>query len=275
MQTKAVRRNVSFTLQITYPDDNGVKAEIAAALWAWETFGGIGARIRRGFGALQTVRVNDKPVTLPKAGEVLAMLQKGLKQHVVGDRWPAGVPHLSSELTLKVTQEFQGPQAAWMHLISRLNEFRQKRNQGSTSRQPGRSQWPEPDAIRRLTGQRSQKHSQALLNINKFPRAAFGLPIVFHFKDAGDPREITLQGHNISRLASPLILRPLLCANGAVGLAAILKGTGVGVLPGGLVLLGSNNRSWTVSALLSNAETNNIRPLGGKTDVLKAFLDTL
>ena len=41
-----------------------------------------------------------------------------------------------------------------------------------------------------------------------YPRAAFGLPIVFHFKDGEDPRDQVLNPVGHDRMASPLILRP-------------------------------------------------------------------
>ena len=41
-----VWKDVHFTLTIVYP--KAKSKEVEAALWAWETFGGIGARTRRG-----------------------------------------------------------------------------------------------------------------------------------------------------------------------------------------------------------------------------------
>jgi CRISPR-associated protein Cmr1 len=267
---------VAFTLTLTFPQKQ--QAEVEAALWAWETFGGIGARTRRGFGALRLVQVGDRPVRLPKTGEVEAWVREGLRRHVVDGEWPAGVPHLSRNwynLEVKVTKNRQTPKAAWTYLIRCLKKFRQARNSGV-----GRSRWPEPDAIRRLTGRRSAKHNQALLAIDKFPRAAFGLPVVFHFKDSGDPQDTILQGEDYDRLASPLILRPLACADGAVGLAIVLEGTGVAELPKNLVLKekgmpGASGKSWPVTAALDKAGAQKIKPLNGDPDVLRAFLRTL
>jgi CRISPR-associated protein Cmr1 len=59
-----------------------------------------------------------------------------------------------------------------------------------------------------------------------FPRAELGLPIVFHFKDNGDPKDTELypviDGQKKTRMSSPLILRPMICKNGEV-LQLILK----------------------------------------------------
>jgi CRISPR-associated protein Cmr1 len=271
-----VRTGVKFKLTLTYPQKR--RAEVEAALWAWETFGGVGARTRRGFGALKLLRIDDKPVPLPGAADVVTQIREGLQRHVTAGEWPAQVPHLAPALTMKVTQGHPNPKAAWTYLIKQLKAFRQARNSGVSPRQPGRSRWPEPDAIRKLTGNRAPKHRQALLNIDKFPRAAFGLPIVFHFKDAGDPQDTILQGKACDRLASPLILRPLACADSAVGLAVILEGTGLMALPGGLALKeakGVTGKSWPVEAGLSKVEAKKIEPLNGNPALLEAFLEFL
>src|SRR5205085_1302593 len=55
--SKKVRDNVNFRLTISFPSNR--KDDVAAALWAWETFGGIGARTRRGFGALHCTNVQE------------------------------------------------------------------------------------------------------------------------------------------------------------------------------------------------------------------------
>src|SRR5207249_7200252 len=54
-------RKYRFILKLYYPESiksetNTVdlRKEVEAALWAWQTFGGVGARTRRGFGALKT-----------------------------------------------------------------------------------------------------------------------------------------------------------------------------------------------------------------------------
>jgi CRISPR-associated protein Cmr1 len=56
---------------------------------------------------------------------------------------------------------------------------------------------------------------------NAYPRAEFGLPIIFHFKDANDPPDTQLYPVfpgpgkiKADRMASPLILRAIRCANG-------------------------------------------------------------
>jgi CRISPR-associated protein Cmr1 len=275
-----VMDDVKFDLTITFPESQ--RAEVEAALWAWETFGGVGGRTRRGFGALKLAAVDGKRVQSPRTEDVKSAIQEGLRKHVTGGEWADGVPHLSTQSKMAISPNHSDPKKAWKHLVEKLSRFRQQRNRGADSPRPGRSQWPEPDEIRRLTGSRSSMHAHELSIVRKFPRAAFGLPIVFHFKDwkYGDPPTATLEGSadRCKRLASPLVLRPLACEGGsAVGLAMILEGTSVAQIPDGLVVKESDGerREHRVEASLTTEEAAQIRPLRGKPDTLDAFLKFL
>ncbi|MFZ1631825.1 MAG: type III-B CRISPR module RAMP protein Cmr1, partial [Anaerolineae bacterium] len=175
----------------------------------------------------------------------------------------------------------------WLDLITALAQFRQApkgRPKGTqaTNWRPGRSYWPEPDEIRRRTGTHKLGHAPSH-PVRKFPRAAFGLPIIFEFKRGDvppEPQKTTLQGAKHDRLASPLILRPIACANGqAVGLAAVLEAP---IKPPGGWLLkgapGSPTHPPIEARLTSTSEANAIKPLkdvGGETNVLLAFLKSL
>lgn len=96
-----VLKDVTFTLRLRYPAT--LKAEVAAALWAWETFGGVGARTRRGFGAprlnewRQNGRSLDPKSQRPAGGSSQAFndwLTGKLKEHVLaGERHPQ-LPHI-------------------------------------------------------------------------------------------------------------------------------------------------------------------------------------
>lgn len=272
----AVLGGVKFDLTVTFPETE--RTEVEAALWAWETFGGVGGRTRRGFGALRLTAVNGRPVKPPEVQRVESAIRKGLRKHVIEGEWPGGVPRLSANLKMVITRNHKDPKDAWDYLVGRLRDFRQARYGSVEKGKPGRSRWPEPDEIRRLTTSRSSMHSKQLSHVRKFPRAAFGLPIVFHFKDqrAGDPDTTTLQGSDrYERLASPLILRPVACEGGkSAGLAAVLEGTSVAQMPEGLILKESQ-RQHGVKVTLTKAEAAEIRPLAGNSDVLDAFLKTL
>jgi CRISPR-associated protein Cmr1 len=271
---KSVRVDVHFTLSLCY--DQAYHSEVAAALWAWETFGGIGARTRRGFGALQCDSIQEQhpnqpvinvPVERAPATDTRALarwLDASLVRHIPADAaWPPNVPHLSRALRWATVRPSNEALPPWRFLIERLSTFRHQRpkhdrltRNGRVSI-PGRNYWPEPDAIRELVlkgrwarpyrdrNGNDHDHSAPLYRVNgrvvvKFPRAAFGLPIVIKFKDEdaryGDPAgQFTLRGqptaphdakqkHEFERLASPLILRPLRCASGYAGLAVVLDG---------------------------------------------------
>jgi CRISPR-associated protein Cmr1 len=155
-------------------------------------------------------------------------------------------------------------------LIKKLKSFRQDRQPSRDPRHPGLSNWPEPDAIRRrFTGLKPTHPPRHA--VTKFPRAQFGLPIVFHFKDHGDPPPTTLQGPNSGRFASPLLLRPICCSDGAVGMGLILQGT---KLPNPLELHGAPAGSPIVTRL-DAVDVVSIPVLQGETNVLHAFLKTL
>jgi CRISPR-associated protein Cmr1 len=302
----SVSTGVKFTLKISFPermkDGNELDAllsnEIEAALWAWETFGGIGARTRRGFGALRT---SESLSANPE--KIQDWIKQRLEKYVVNAEFPPNVPHLSLDMSFAIASHkknvqvgkdkifksiaYESPDYAWEVLISELKNFRQARNRGTY----GRSKWNEPEQVRRITKQRSSKHDPLidLFSIERFPRGEFGLPILFHFKDEddGDPHDMTLKGELVGenkyreRLASPLILRPLACGgNKGVGLTAILKTPHKP--PGGLVLKG-NGIEEKVEMKLTKKDALKIEPLKAfasklendddEVDVLEAFID--
>lgn len=291
----SVWEDVTFTAEFRY--DRDYKEDVETALWAWETFGGIGARARRGFGALQLLAIKDEddnvitvnPIT---ANELRTEIKKELEK--ISGVWPAGVPHLSNTMlweTVDVsnnTNYSNDENGVWQFLIDKLKAFRQHRRP-KDGKPRGRSHWPEPEAIRKITGDRLPKHGPLPNPVDKFPRGQFGLPIIFKFffKDekgyrgqrVGDPKQTSLQGKEHDRLASPLILRPLACAEGAVGLAAILEWEPVNsdeayTPPGGLRLQGEGLDKPVESELTAH-EAAQIPILKIEPDVLKAFLEYL
>jgi len=128
---RVVLRDVEFTLRLTFPKRE--QAEVEAALWAWETFGGIGGRTRRGFGALH--RLDSPPGQAADSNAVRQMINKGLSQHVAAGAWPPGVPHLGPPAQFKIIgPPATNPLDAWRQLIDRLRRFRQWRTQGVAGR---------------------------------------------------------------------------------------------------------------------------------------------
>jgi CRISPR-associated protein Cmr1 len=61
-------------------------------------------------------------------------------------------------------------------------------------------------------------------NLPAFPRAELGLPIIFHFKDPADsPNNSELYPKGKTRMASPIILRPLAIGEGDRAVAMVLR----------------------------------------------------
>jgi CRISPR-associated protein Cmr1 len=300
---KIVRNQVKFCLTISYPRDK--KEEIEAALWAWETFGGIGARTRRGFGALHLLEVEivgedkDKEISqkLPTSGNVEEWIRDEIHKYIKIDQIETDLqfPHLSSRIHLAVirTSGTPTPAQAWNTLIKKLQDFRLQKDEHN------RSAWPEADAIRRIVGKSTKNNPPSP---QTFPRAAFGLPIIFHFTGDDAPEDSTLneadrqsqQRDHKERFASPLILRPFLCSdNRAVGLALLLEGSRVDLE--NLVLQDENKkilltndiprrigkltppqaRAIAQKSANSYDKKNSLRVLNDETDVLQAFMKFL
>ncbi len=280
---EGVEFELHITINCTTVEVNGntlrVPEEVEAALWAWETFGGVGARTRRGFGALQLVRIDDQSVSVPTVQEVKTRIQKGLQKYVRGSHWPHGIPHLHPDMKYVIAARAKDADTSWKKLFTALKNFRQARYPDKNGRPYGRSKWPEPDAIRRITGTHSPGHAPRHPVSDKFPRGRFGLPIIFQFKEKdeenGDPPKTVLEGHEHDRFASRLILRPIACKGGAVGLACVLEGPKDP--PGGYVLKQQSNGRVLAhpNVALSPNEAKKIEPLDGEPDVLQAFIDTV
>lgn len=290
---REIKVGVEFTLEISFPEAH--RKDVESALWAWETFGGIGGRTRRGFGAIQLLSVDNQPVVPPSSSAVRNEIEKGLRDHLGEGNWNEHVPHLSLRPD---NYAFTRPSASpngdnailvWNILIERLQSFRQSPRNSTVYR--GESHWPEPDAIRRITTNsaksvpsdpdskdRTPTHSAG----NKFPRGQLGLPIIFKFKNQdvkhGDPDTQTLQGKNkdAERLSSPLILRPIVCADGAVGMGLALETPRE---PPSGVILNNKNHATTVQTTLEGADIAFIQPMKNasptETDVVKSFLKTI
>lgn len=230
---KTVWDGTTFTLKISFMGK--WKFEVEAALWAWETFGGIGARTRRGAGAIQVIAVDgvqQVAALLVTSSEAEKRIRDELRKLSAGEQFPEHVPHLSSDMQLCALDAIDEPFRIWEMLIGKLSSFRQQKKQLSEQKQftgkkkiPGPNKWPEAEAIRkRVLGKVKGRNANPP---DKFPRAVFGLPIVFHFVKEQSLSDVSLQGKSErhDRLSSPLILRPLSYdENRALGIAAILKG---------------------------------------------------
>lgn len=210
--------DVLFDLKLTYPDT--VSQDVNAAVWSWVNFGGIGARTRKGCGALYCSELSP-----PDLNSISSWYKTHLETFNINSSTTRKWPTLPARFLFRESKgnSWQG----WKDVVGLMQTFRQGidagRNPGSSSNRPGRSRWPEPESLRRITSSRSARHQRiTTIPDDAFPRAELGLPIVFHFKDAGngDPEDSELypvvDGIERTRMASPLILRPAICANGTI-----------------------------------------------------------
>ena len=194
------RLGVRFTLGLRYPA--GQRDEVETALRAWVNFGGIGARTRRGCGALYC-----KELALRNAEEV--------RDHF---RWGAACPGWPVLGEAWVSNIQRGPVEAWEHVIGLMREFRQGTfGRNWTGAVPHLSRWPEADSLRRITGEfLDPGHRPSANGPCAFPRAELGLPIQFQFKDRDEKVNncellpVDRSGATLTRMASPVILRPLI-----------------------------------------------------------------
>ena len=189
-QPRFLNPGYEFKLLLRFAEavDSTQRDQVIETLRWWASFSGIGARTRRGLGAVRVEGLT--PVCRTE------------------------VETTGGRMVLRSAQ----PDAlgAWRVAVDKLRDFRQGRRIGrnpGTGGRPGRSRWPEPDAIRRLVRRRT-KHDPEHPVDRFYPRAAFGLPIVFQFKPSdvaeGDPPDYVLEpaDRDRNRMASPLILRP-------------------------------------------------------------------
>lgn len=182
-----------FTLKI-----RAKKSELTKFQWQnvqetiqwWASFGGIGARTRRGLGSVEIEQI--EAITKEQASQYGCTFNS--------------LPANPDAIT------------AWNKSIEKLQSFRQGkgigRNIGADPKIPkklGRSFWPEADSIRQITKKDANgKHPIKHKSVGSFPRAAFGLPIIFEFHGAsGEPSKTELKPNNSERMASPLILKPM------------------------------------------------------------------
>lgn len=171
--------------------------EVKQAFRLWATFGGVGARRRRGLGAVEVFSSDDKKDLLAVTKEDITAIR---------------AQYLSSKDSYSTYKE------AVEVGLDRLREFRQGvetgRGAGDGIR-PGGSLWPEANAVRHLTHRSRDKNEIASRHPPLlFPRALLGLPIVFQFKPdekSGDPFTTNLEPMSadgmevMNRFSSPLI----------------------------------------------------------------------
>ncbi|RRD64214.1 type III-B CRISPR module RAMP protein Cmr1 [Fretibacterium sp. OH1220_COT-178] len=213
--------NAGFKLLLSFspklPDAQ--REQVLNSLHGWINFGGLGARARRGCGALYS-----KDCAMESTENISSLL--------------TGAPGIETVLMGNVKDDAE---SAWCEMVGLIKQFRQGagigRNEGQSkekTKTPGRSRWPEPDTIRGKVEAHLERHAPTM-QVEGFPRARFGMPIIFHFKDSDfggkskpgmDPIDTCLQPESSSRMASPVLLSPVKLKNGKVVPMIIFLKTG-------------------------------------------------
>ena len=230
------------------------REQVIEALRWWADFSGVGARTRRGLGA---VKVASNDVCLAPVCDAEVSCKDG---------------------TMVLRGGCNNAVRAWREAVDKLRDFRQGQGVGRDPGHgfhPGRSRWPEADTIRRLVPQPTAHTPVHPVN-GFYPRAAFGLPIVFHFKDHLDPDDRTLEPEGHDRMASPLILRPYFDGESYRPLALLLPGWKDRVSVDVRFGAGAATPAWPDSALATDRSSlaDCIVPMQGRgTDALSAFMD--
>lgn len=228
------------------------REEVQFALRWWASFGGVGARTRRGLGAVQVQGL------APVSAEEVA--GKG------------------GQLCLRDAEK--GAEQAWHKAVGRLSGFRQGEGTGRNPRRPGtntpgRSRWPEPDMIRRQTGRHAPEHRPEHPVRDLYPRAAFGLPIVFHFKDEnkGEPAQQLLVPEGGDRMASQLVLRPYWDGQRWHPCALLIPGWEQALAVVAQCSEGTDHRAWPRDADAQAQRAAQIKPMAKRgDDPLSAFM---
>lgn len=198
--------DLTFKLTVQYPVAQ--EETVLNTLRLWMLFGGVGARTRRGSGSLYCEELMKG---LDSAAAVRALLSKLNPGGAIRE-----YPTLAG-CTLYAREERGEPAVVWHALLERYGAYRQDRAPGKP--RPGRSYWPEPDAIRDLTGTYSA-HPPRHPDGQWFPRAAFGLPIITRFQNRdgqGDPEgqyELEPDTGAGQRWPSPVIMKVIRLSSG-------------------------------------------------------------
>ncbi|HEX2957468.1 MAG TPA: type III-B CRISPR module RAMP protein Cmr1, partial [Chitinispirillaceae bacterium] len=169
-------KNMTFKLSVSYP--KAKEDDVINTLKLWTLFGGVGARTRRGTGSLYC---KDLLENFSDINMIFKFLNNFKKKNTTE------YPSLFHSF-FAGSEKSGDPISVWHNLIEGYRRYRQERKPSkSKDSPPGRSYWPEPDAIRKIIKQ-CTKHNPEHPDGIWFPRAAFGLPIITKFaKDQGDP----------------------------------------------------------------------------------------
>lgn len=218
-QRNAVNRQLAKENQPQLPNEVAdIADDLEIAAWAWGNFGGLGGRTRRGCGSIWCKELAPKSVT--EIGEWFrSATQRFRIPTSSAPLWPCLGQHLLYH------EQARGPVDAWLQVMDTFKNFRQGvgigRNPGRSGKRQGQSRFPEAETIRETIRHRDMRGGThpPLGDVPKdaFPRAEFGLPIVFQFQKNEVPQTVLyprVGKEPMERMASPIILKALCLADG-------------------------------------------------------------
>ncbi len=245
--------DLEFILTLTFPQE--YQKQIHDAVAAWINFGGIGSRTRRGCGSLEA---SSKLTVQAKEHIEHSLLTFLPKQYLIG--------------TIQ-----NNPMIAWKQSLEIYRDFRQgipfARENGSdptNSKKAGRSRYPEPDTIRRLSPSPKAKWTHQPRHVVKgFPRADLGLPIIFQFIGEGEIHTLEGFAEKQTRFASPVITKVIKVDKGYAPILMILDAPNV--WQNGDLIINKNKVSQTQIELTED-ERKNVPPMNGLS-IRKALIE--
>jgi CRISPR type III-B/RAMP module RAMP protein Cmr1 len=228
-----VERDAEFLLDIRFSrDDKQVNARFMLALWAWLTYGGLGARTRRGFGQLVCTAIRGDlpcgwtPADLLPPADVVGW--RALGKCAVPDALP-GLDSLGWDALLPGSPDDDEPHPEIPTLAPRWwggRVFKERVHSFGDALHLAGLQWRlfrAPDPGKKPS---QPTHSPEWTNVihgsdDRYPIAAFGLPVAYFSRSRGADFTTTvtpeLAGTQLRR-ASPVWLRPVLFSDGRWGI---------------------------------------------------------
>jgi CRISPR-associated protein Cmr1 len=223
------RKGVKFELQLVVHQRWNVKTKeyedisveevksIRNAVKAWLTFGGVGARTRRGCGALQVIGNNTNEWLPPVRDK--ERIGSWMKSLIVGN--PASTSHtLLKDATViigegcKADNNLSASEVAWRTLGAFWARFRKGHIPPVRSNYDPTSNCDWDDYRKVLVKSyfpKSPRPSSLAL-----AKPFLGLPIIYQWFDNAPYTKFAIEASETGRMSSPVILKPIMFADGSV-----------------------------------------------------------
>jgi len=201
------RTSITFTLTLVFPEE--WRGDVERAVRAWLLFGGVGARTRRGCGALECTDPEARRRFHPPIAE--AALKSWLRELAgpAAAKRPDWATLAGGKLLLGDAEE---PLRIWRNLGRFWSRFRKGHY---TDRRPDYSpmsggEWEDHKLLRQW-----ERQGGAELPLAK---PHLGLPIIYQAFEAKGNKPAsfggTITSEETSRMTSPIVLKPTACADG-------------------------------------------------------------